>query len=230
MAASEGFEPPWPCGPLCIRNSAVRPLRQLALTGALGQSRTGMGQVPPGFEPGASAGSATSAMTGAPGRTRTGTGQSPPGFKPGVSAVPPQARIGAVRRSRTGIALRAVSSEPTVSANFTRTAYWFPGEESNLGSRIQSPRSCQLDDPESGMAESAGFEPACPVRDSLLAGGCLGPLGQLSVIWWSQAESNRRPSRCERDALPTELWPPVNGSRSRIRTSIGGVRVRRPAS
>jgi hypothetical protein len=25
--------------------------------------------------------------------------------------------------------------------------------------------------------------------------------------WWSQPGSNRRPSRCERDALPTELWP-----------------------
>ena len=26
-------------------------------------------------------------------------------------------------------------------------------------------------------------------------------------IWWSQAESNRRPRHCERRALPTELWP-----------------------
>src|SRR5580704_13634407 len=25
--------------------------------------------------------------------------------------------------------------------------------------------------------------------------------------WWSQSGSNRRPSRCKRDALPAELWP-----------------------
>jgi hypothetical protein len=27
--------------------------------------------------------------------------------------------------------------------------------------------------------------------------------------WWSQSGSNRRPSRCKRDALPAELWPLV---------------------
>ena len=29
--------------------------------------------------------------------------------------------------------------------------------------------------------------------------------------WWSQTESNRRPSACKADALPTELWPLING-------------------
>ena len=28
-----------------------------------------------------------------------------------------------------------------------------------------------------------------------------------SLIWWSQAESNRRPLECHSSALPTELWP-----------------------
>src|SRR5271155_3965442 len=28
--------------------------------------------------------------------------------------------------------------------------------------------------------------------------------------WWSQSGSNRRPSRCKRDALPAELWPLVD--------------------
>ncbi len=34
-------------------------------------------------------------------------------------------------------------------------------------------------------------------------------LEQIVVIpaWWSQSGSNRRPSRCKRDALPAELWP-----------------------
>jgi hypothetical protein len=27
------------------------------------------------------------------------------------------------------------------------------------------------------------------------------------LAWWSQAESNRRPSACKADALPAELWP-----------------------
>ncbi len=27
------------------------------------------------------------------------------------------------------------------------------------------------------------------------------------LLWWSQSGSNRRPSRCKRDALPAELWP-----------------------
>src|SRR4051795_11003934 len=26
-------------------------------------------------------------------------------------------------------------------------------------------------------------------------------------VWWSQAESNRRPLECHSSALPTELWP-----------------------
>ena len=26
-------------------------------------------------------------------------------------------------------------------------------------------------------------------------------------VWWSQAESNRRPLACHASALPTELWP-----------------------
>ena len=30
---------------------------------------------------------------------------------------------------------------------------------------------------------------------------------ELIVDWWSQSGSNRRPSRCKRDALPAELWP-----------------------
>src|SRR3974390_2789343 len=29
----------------------------------------------------------------------------------------------------------------------------------------------------------------------------------LVISWWSQSGSNRRPSRCKRDALPAELWP-----------------------
>ncbi len=29
--------------------------------------------------------------------------------------------------------------------------------------------------------------------------------------WWSQSGSNRRPSRCKRDALPAELWPQCSG-------------------
>ena len=32
------------------------------------------------------------------------------------------------------------------------------------------------------------------------------PKGRL-LIWWSQAESNRRPLECHSSALPTELWP-----------------------
>src|SRR3954469_4976216 len=32
------------------------------------------------------------------------------------------------------------------------------------------------------------------------------PEGRL-LIWWSQAESNRRPLECHSSALPTELWP-----------------------
>src|SRR6202011_4283134 len=28
-----------------------------------------------------------------------------------------------------------------------------------------------------------------------------------SIVWWSQAESNRRPLECHSSALPTELWP-----------------------
>ncbi len=31
----------------------------------------------------------------------------------------------------------------------------------------------------------------------------------LFADWWSRAESNRRPSHCERDALPTELRPQI---------------------
>ena len=30
---------------------------------------------------------------------------------------------------------------------------------------------------------------------------------QAQSIWWSQADSNRRPSACKADALPAELWP-----------------------
>lgn len=30
---------------------------------------------------------------------------------------------------------------------------------------------------------------------------------RLKEIWWSQAESNRRPLECHSSALPTELWP-----------------------
>jgi hypothetical protein len=37
----------------------------------------------------------------------------------------------------------------------------------------------------------------CPVIDQV-------------VDWWSQSGSNRRPSRCKRDALPAELWPREN--------------------
>src|ERR1700761_5721004 len=33
------------------------------------------------------------------------------------------------------------------------------------------------------------------------------PQGRVWNSWWSQSGSNRRPSRCKRDALPAELWP-----------------------
>src|SRR5208283_5832928 len=42
-------------------------------------------------------------------------------------------------------------------------------------------------------------------------------------VWWSQSGSNRRPSRCKRDALPAELWPLVHwlkSSRRFQRTSL----------
>src|SRR5690606_15021778 len=34
-----------------------------------------------------------------------------------------------------------------------------------------------------------------------------GRPGLSFASWWSQAGSNRRPRRCERRALPAELWP-----------------------
>ncbi|CAD5286131.1 hypothetical protein BOSE62_110289 [Bosea sp. 62] len=34
---------------------------------------------------------------------------------------------------------------------------------------------------------------------------------RLGEIWWSQAESNRRPLECHSSALPTELWPHFAG-------------------
>jgi hypothetical protein len=37
----------------------------------------------------------------------------------------------------------------------------------------------------------------------------------FSYPWWSRADSNRRPTRCERAALPAELLPrdPVTGNK-----------------
>ena len=32
-----------------------------------------------------------------------------------------------------------------------------------------------------------------------------------STVWWSQTGSNRRPHACKARALPTELWPPLQG-------------------
>ena len=44
---------------------------------------------------------------------------------------------------------------------------------------------------------------------SLLVEGCEFPSLRSGrcVIWWSHAGSNRRPSECKSDALPSELWP-----------------------
>src|ERR1700677_201516 len=43
------------------------------------------------------------------------------------------------------------------------------------------------------------------------------------LLWWSQSGSNRRPSRCKRDALPAELWPRLSIDRNR-RDDSGGHR------
>ena len=45
------------------------------------------------------------------------------------------------------------------------------------------------------------------------------------VSWWSQSGSNRRPSRCKRDALPAELWPrPFDGfARCRPKLNMVGL-------
>ena len=39
----------------------------------------------------------------------------------------------------------------------------------------------------------------------------------LLILWWSRPESNRRPSHCERDALPTELRPHCRRGRANSR-------------
>jgi hypothetical protein len=44
------------------------------------------------------------------------------------------------------------------------------------------------------------------------AAGCRAPC-DISLGWWALTGSNRRPSRCKRDALPTELSAPSRGSR-----------------
>ena len=42
---------------------------------------------------------------------------------------------------------------------------------------------------------------------------------QAHAIWWSQADSNRRPSACKADALPAELWPLI----AKSLVGLGGV-------
>ena len=55
------------------------------------------------------------------------------------------------------------------------------------------------------------------------------PLGPpIRQGWWSQTGSNRRPHACKARALPTELWPPKQGSVSGDR-EIGTERVKRPS-
>src|SRR4030095_4946485 len=38
-------------------------------------------------------------------------------------------------------------------------------------------------------------------------------LGARAIAWWRVRDSNPRPRRCERRALPTELTPPERSSR-----------------
>ncbi len=44
-----------------------------------------------------------------------------------------------------------------------------------------------------------------------------GRLSAFSSIWWRLQESNLRPSRCKRDALPAELSPLIRGQVGRQR-------------
>src|SRR6266516_6401946 len=50
-----------------------------------------------------------------------------------------------------------------------------------------------------------GLQPSGPSRTSHWLTTRLAPA--TCAVGWSQPGSNRRPSRCKRDALPTELWP-----------------------
>src|SRR5580700_4882283 len=45
--------------------------------------------------------------------------------------------------------------------------------------------------------------PSCPISAHVLT----PPTLTYCFVWWSQAESNRRPLECHSSALPTELWP-----------------------
>ena len=54
------------------------------------------------------------------------------------------------------------------------------------------------------------------------------PARRFRKNWWSRSGSNRRPQRCERCALPTELRP-HSAQRRRISISMGGrIMVSRP--
>jgi hypothetical protein len=74
-----------------------------------------------------------------------------------------------------------------------RGTRWLPREDSNLGSRIQSPLSCQLDD--------GASSPSSEASRSLLQG---------QKKWSGRRDSNPRPSPWQGDALPTEPLPPVH--------------------
>lgn len=63
-------------------------------------------------------------------------------------------------------------------------------------------------------AATGGQRPGANAADA--SGTATGPragingcsnLRSIGEIWWSQAESNRRPLECHSSALPTELWP-----------------------
>ena len=73
-------------------------------------------------------------------------------------------------------------------------------------------------------------KPCCPWRCLIKTQIQQGPSRfQLSpcFIWWSQAESNRRPLECHSSALPTELWPP--GARSSLCVPVSPAHVTKSA-
>ena len=47
----------------------------------------------------------------------------------------------------------------------------------------------------------------------------------LKTCWWRRRDSNSRPPRCERDALPTELLPPKNKTRILYQNMFAGAIV-----